>query len=334
MPALSWTEIRQRAIAFLREWRSTTVFGMKRRPVASFEDKVRSLKGTWHRIDVFVKNNGLLDYVTLWYLKAADYMHKAQYHGPDGSGVAPTQDASAPTSGIASSSGADASSVSSLPSVSSALIYFNPHAPIETTQGDLPHWEQQRCTYFVTFRLADALPQDKLNLWKRDKDNWLHRNPPPHNEDQKKEYQQKFAGKIHEWLRQGHGSCLLRHRESAKIIADAMMHFHGQRYILHRATIMNNHVHALVTPLPGHKLRDILHSWKSFSANKINALHQKQGPLWQRESFDTIIRSETHLHRVLRYMDENAASTSCTLDLQPPAPTQDASAPSSSITSR
>lgn len=68
MPNLSWNEIRQRAIRFSREWQSVKderaeaqtfwneffdVFGKKRRLLASFEERVKSLKATYHRIDLF-----------------------------------------------------------------------------------------------------------------------------------------------------------------------------------------------------------------------------------------------------------------------------------------
>jgi len=65
---LSWNEIRQRAITFSREWADASkenaeahtfwneffnVFGKHRRTVATFEESVKSLQGTAHRIDVF-----------------------------------------------------------------------------------------------------------------------------------------------------------------------------------------------------------------------------------------------------------------------------------------
>ena len=65
---LSLREIRQNAMAFAREWKGVEseraeaqtfwtalfgVFGIHRRSVASFEEKVRNLKGKYDRIDVF-----------------------------------------------------------------------------------------------------------------------------------------------------------------------------------------------------------------------------------------------------------------------------------------
>ncbi|MEO1086476.1 MAG: type IIL restriction-modification enzyme MmeI, partial [Acidobacteriota bacterium] len=76
MPALSWTEIRQRAIQFSRDWSEESrehaeaqtfwneffhVFGMRRRQVASFEEKVKSIKGQ-HRIDLFWKSKLLAEH--------------------------------------------------------------------------------------------------------------------------------------------------------------------------------------------------------------------------------------------------------------------------------
>jgi hypothetical protein len=77
VPSLSWNEIRQRAIAFSHEWKGTTeeraeaqsfwneffhVFGIKRRTVASFEEPVKSLKNTKHRIDLFWKGTLLAEH--------------------------------------------------------------------------------------------------------------------------------------------------------------------------------------------------------------------------------------------------------------------------------
>jgi hypothetical protein len=77
MPALSWNEIRQRAIRFSREWKSAQderaeaqtfwneffqVFGIRRRLVATFEETVKSLKNTHHRIDLFWKGRLLAEH--------------------------------------------------------------------------------------------------------------------------------------------------------------------------------------------------------------------------------------------------------------------------------
>ena len=65
---LSWNEIKHRAIKFGNDWKTETreaaerqtfwneffdIFGIKRRTVASFEEPVKKLSGTWGAIDIF-----------------------------------------------------------------------------------------------------------------------------------------------------------------------------------------------------------------------------------------------------------------------------------------
>ena len=79
MPALSWNEIRQRAIQFSRDWKDAAderaeaqtfwneffnVFGIKRRTVASFEEPVKSIKDTYHFIDLFWRGKLLAEHKT------------------------------------------------------------------------------------------------------------------------------------------------------------------------------------------------------------------------------------------------------------------------------
>jgi putative transposase len=52
-------------------------------------------------------------------------------------------------------------------------------------------------------------------------------------------------------------------------------------------------------------LQDILHSVKRFSSNRINKVENREGALWQKESFDTTIRDETHLYYAIRYTLNN-----------------------------
>jgi len=74
---LSWNEIKQRAIAFSNEWKAETredaeaksfwddffnVFGLKRRLVATFEEPVKNLKGSYSYIDLFWKKTLLAEH--------------------------------------------------------------------------------------------------------------------------------------------------------------------------------------------------------------------------------------------------------------------------------
>jgi virulence-associated protein VapD len=45
------------------------------------------------------------------------------------------------------------------------LRFFNPYADIRQTKNRLPHWQQQGAVYFITFRLADAIPRELREEW-------------------------------------------------------------------------------------------------------------------------------------------------------------------------
>lgn len=68
---------------------------------------------------------------------------------------------------------------------------------------------------------------------------------------------------------------------------------------------MPNHAHALLTPLEGFELEEILQSIKSFTAKKLNERIHSTGTLWQDESFDHIVRDGQPLKRVQEYNREN-----------------------------
>jgi len=94
----------------------------------------------------------------------------------------------------------------------------------------------------------------------------------------------------------------------------AACHFwHGKKVKCHLACVMPDHVHLLIQPLPVHpagktgvySLSELLHSIKSFSAHEVNKVMQRSGPVWQDESFDRMIRSESDLHEKWNYIWNN-----------------------------
>ncbi len=91
----------------------------------------------------------------------------------------------------------------------------------------------------------------------------------------------------------------------ARVVADAIREFHGQRYHLLAWCVMPNHVHVLFSPLREHTLETILHSWKSYSANQANTLLARTGPFWQREYFDHLVRNESSIRKIMQYIQDN-----------------------------
>jgi REP element-mobilizing transposase RayT len=85
----------------------------------------------------------------------------------------------------------------------------------------------------------------------------------------------------------------------------ALLHFDGARYRLLAWCVMPNHVHVMIETLEGFPLADVLHSWKSFTANQANKLLGRPGEFWQREYFDRYIRHAEHFQQAVAYIEEN-----------------------------
>jgi carbamoyl-phosphate synthase large subunit len=182
---------------------------------------------------------------------------------------------------------------------------LDPHGGLRRRRRNLPHWEQEDATYFITFRLADAVPQDVLRQWKEELETWRKFHPEPWDMATKYEYQKRFQQDRERWLDLGHGECLLKKPDVSAIVVDSLRHFDFQRYVLDAFVIMPNHVHVLVQPAKGQSLSDILHSWKSFSAKEIDRLIKRTGPVWQEENYDRIVRNFEELTRCRDYIARN-----------------------------
>lgn len=161
-------------------------------------------------------------------------------------------------------------------------------------RGYLPHFDGEGLTQGVTFRLADAVPSEVLSRWRSELQPWTP-------VDQNRELHRR----IDHWLDAGHGASVLCDPRAARIVQTALLHFDGDRYEMLNWCIMPNHVHALFSPLPGYDLSGIVHSWKSFTATKINRLLQRNGRLWMPDYFDRYIRDQAHFAQAMDYIDNN-----------------------------
>jgi REP element-mobilizing transposase RayT len=165
--------------------------------------------------------------------------------------------------------------------MSDHIQFFDPNQPVAYLKGSLPHWRQEGAIYFVTFRTADSLPR--------------HRVPARYAHGDR-------TRTFHELLDAGHGQCPLAIPQCRTIVERTLMHFEHERYLLDELVVAPNHVHVLVVPFENHGLSDIVRSWKSYSAKQINRVLGRVGPLWQKESFDHILRSAAQLESVRAYV--------------------------------
>jgi type I restriction enzyme R subunit/putative DNA methylase len=175
-------------------------------------------------------------------------------------------------------------------------------------RGFLPHYDFPGLVQFVTFRLADSMPESRRGEW----EHLL-----------KIEDDREKRTRLEEYLDRGVGECHLRDPRIAKIAEDAMLHFHNERYDLLAWCVMPNHVHALVhvwqTPL-----WKTVRSWKHFVQTQANRLLAERRPparrvavhfattpcrrpalQWQREYWDTFMRDEEQERKAVRYIENN-----------------------------
>jgi REP element-mobilizing transposase RayT len=189
-------------------------------------------------------------------------------------------------------------------------------------RGYLPHFDSLEATQFITFRLADSLPQVKL----RQLENKLK-----HLSEASREAKQREQ--IEKWLDAGMGCNALKHPEMASVMEATLQKYDGGRYRLIAWCIMPNHVHVVIEPkVP---LAKIVQSWKSFTGRWALGKNaelglgvpggQKTKPgsgtieehktqrgrgssdchLWMREYWDRYIRNAEHFHETVHYIHEN-----------------------------
>jgi len=95
-------------------------------------------------------------------------------------------------------------------------------------------------------------------------------------------------------------------------------HDHGQ-YLLYAACVMPEHVHLLIEPQIKEtdsagqtvfwSLAEILQGIKSSTAHRINKSRQATGTVWEKESFDRMIRSDSDLEEKFQYICRNPWDT-------------------------
>ena len=166
------------------------------------------------------------------------------------------------------------------------------------SRGYLPHRDEIGLVQFLTFRLADSLPQEKLQQLEQE---LAHLPVDVRSLERRKQLEQ--------WLDAGLGCCALRHPHMAETTERALLHFDGERYRMLVWCIMPNHVHALIQPFA--PLTAIVRSWKSFTGRWALA-HNAELKLgipgtifWMREYWDRFMRDKNHLLRTIDYIHAN-----------------------------
>jgi len=192
-------------------------------------------------------------------------------------------------------------------------------------RGYLPHCDFPGLGQFVTFRLADSMPTSRRGEW----EHLL-----------KIEDARERRTELESYLDRGVGECWLRDPRVAACVEEAIWFHHGERYELLAWCVMPNHVHVLVHVWDW-PLWKLIASWKRFSATRALRLPETKsrfgdrrstaserrfpnrheaddvdaGPnrssalrtFWQREYWDTFMRSTEQEKTAIRYVESNPA---------------------------
>ncbi len=161
--------------------------------------------------------------------------------------------------------------------------------PISYYQRNLPHWQPEGRTVFLTWRLYGSLPKGFVREIERLKDN-------PGKQFLTADLRLDAAVTGPRWLSDP---------EIAGYVEDAIKR--GSElghYFLHAYVVVPNHVHVLLTPLV--PLRRITGGIKGVSAKEANRTLGRTGrAFWQDESFDHWIRNIAQFERIRKYIEHN-----------------------------
>jgi len=186
----------------------------------------------------------------------------------------------------------------------------------ESYRRNLPHIQPPGATFFVTFRLAGSLPQIVLARWNEERQ-WLahlERDNPSYHASVKLDFERRWFTKFESLLDGAtSGPVWLREDRIAAIVAESLHYRHRKKYRLDAFSIMPNHVHSVVKPLPilggeeqvYHSLASIMQSLKGYTAFKANRLLGREGEFWAHESYDHWIRDDVEWQRTVAYVLNN-----------------------------
>jgi len=160
---------------------------------------------------------------------------------------------------------------------------------------NLPHLYTKDGIYFITFRLADSIPSDKVAEIKAANDK------AEQMDDEKFKRLLKKYDKILDSAVLG--KKYLASPKIAEICKYTLHYPDGKDYKLICYCIMPNHIHLVILLLSGNKgISKIMQSIKRISARKSNLVLNRTGKFWQDESYDRLVRDDKELYFIIKYV--------------------------------
>ena len=173
----------------------------------------------------------------------------------------------------------------------------------------LPRWEATGAIYHVSFHLSDSVPQVQLEIWRAERQRLTELAKTAGRQLTQEEIallKSVYDEHVERYLASGHGSCFLRQPKVAEVLKKTICHANGEKYALHEWCIMPNHAHIVVGGFTdAAPVRDIIQTWKSASAHRINRVLERTGDVWHRDAYTRIIRNREEYSRQMSYVWNN-----------------------------
>jgi len=190
---------------------------------------------------------------------------------------------------------------------------------------NLPHWYMPGAAHFVTYRIAGRIPFVVIKELQDKKDRLLTKPSDLAPGEYRAHVNKILFAAYDDSLDQATGERWLQDACIASMLRENLYHHNGTKYCLHSFCIMPNHVHVLFTPSPselsrsnaitdfavgeqsdeGSPLSRIMHSLKSYTANRANQILVRTGSFWQSESYDHWVRDASEMERIVDYIRAN-----------------------------
>ncbi|MCM1109680.1 MAG: transposase [Clostridium sp.] len=182
---------------------------------------------------------------------------------------------------------------------------FNNKQPFRVIEGRfLPHIEQPGKLSYITIRLGDSLPKERVEQLESELKLWLGNHPMDSWTRQESTDFFRLQRIFNKWLTAGYGECILQKEAAYQIVESALRYGDGTKYDLYEYVIMPNHIHMIIAAYE-YGMNDIIGRFKSFTSHQINKFCGRAGSLWAQDYFDHMIRSVKSYEEISTYIIHN-----------------------------
>jgi putative transposase len=171
---------------------------------------------------------------------------------------------------------------------------------------NLPHYQPEEGTFFITYRLQDSVPKSKIPELKNEYRLLKSQNPQMSEEEKLKAHANYFRLFDKALDENPNEPYWLKEPAILQIVSNSLHFNDGKQYKLWSFSIMPNHVHVLLTLIESSiPLYAILQKHKRFSAWQANKILNRTGSFWHKESYDHLVRNTESFNRIIKYILNN-----------------------------